>query len=928
MDQAEQERNKTAFEIARERIEESRRTGAERLDLADLSLTELPEEIGGLTNLQILDLRWNQLSVLPELIGNLTDLQTLYLRNNYLTVLPEAIGNLTNLQTLEVCDNLLTVLPESIGNLTNLQILEIWNNQLTVLPESIGNLTSLQILSLWDNQLKVLPESIGKLASLQELISHDNQLTTLPESFCQLTNLQELWLSGNQLTELPESFGQLTSLQELCLEYNQLTTLPKSINQFTQLEGLYLHGNEALAIPPEILGLTRIEVFETAEKSADPATILDYYFRPRRPLNEARLILVGFGTVGKTSLINQLVHETFDPEESETRGVKITPWLFPLSDNETVQLHVWDFAGQEINHQTHQFFLSRRSLYLLVLNGRKGHEEADAEYWLNLIRSFGGDSPVLVALNKYHESPFELDQHGLMAKFPGMIRGFIQTDCNNLNGHSPVGIEELRKAIHREIDQLDGLREGFPESWFAIKDRMSGMSENYLTYERFREICKELGESIPSDQDRLAEHLHNLGIALNYKDDPRLRDMHVLNPHWLTNGIYTLLNAKEVKENRGELDISLLPHLLDPRDYPPARHAFLMQLMRKFDLCFEFPDKPDHYLIPNLLTKERPKAFEEFDPKTCLNFQYQYPAALPEGLIPQFIVRNYTLIEDQLYWRTGVILSFEKSRALVWADLTAKRVFVSVEGPVASRRRLLAVIRSDFDRLHARFRFKPEEGVPVPGYPEIVIPYNDLCVREDKKRFKFEEVLGDEVIDLDARDLLNGVDLEGTRRKEKEDGMSLKLFYSYSHKDETLRDELETHLKLLQRQGMIDGWHDRRITAGTEWKGEIDKNLEEADIILLLVSADFLASDYCYDIEMKRAMEGHEAGEARVIPVILRSFNGWGNAPFGKLQALPKDGNPVTSWSDRDEAWTDVSKGIEKAVKEIQTRRKSGQSNP
>ena len=139
------------------------------------------------------------------------------------------------------------------------------------------------------------------------------------------------------------------------------------------------------------------------------------------------------------------------------------------------------------------------------------------------------------------------------------------------------------------------------------------------------------------------------------------------------------------------------------------------------------------------------------------------------------------------------------------------------------------------------------------------------------------------------------------------------LFYSYSHKDEALRDELETHLTLLRRQGVVRGWYDRRIPAGTEWAGQIDQHLEAADVILLLVSADFLASDYCYDKEMKRALERHGAGAARVIPVILRPCD-WQSAPFWKLQALPKDGKPVTTWKDRDEAFTDIARGIRGAA--------------
>jgi hypothetical protein len=137
----------------------------------------------------------------------------------------------------------------------------------------------------------------------------------------------------------------------------------------------------------------------------------------------------------------------------------------------------------------------------------------------------------------------------------------------------------------------------------------------------------------------------------------------------------------------------------------------------------------------------------------------------------------------------------------------------------------------------------------------------------------------------------------------------IKLFYSYAHKDEELRDELETHLNLLQRQGVISVWHDRKIEIGTEWKDAIDDNLKAADIILLLISADFLASNYCFDIEMRCAMERHESKSAVVIPISLRPCDTI-DADFMKLQGLPKDFKPVTKWTHRDDAFTDIAKGI------------------
>jgi CheY-like chemotaxis protein len=146
------------------------------------------------------------------------------------------------------------------------------------------------------------------------------------------------------------------------------------------------------------------------------------------------------------------------------------------------------------------------------------------------------------------------------------------------------------------------------------------------------------------------------------------------------------------------------------------------------------------------------------------------------------------------------------------------------------------------------------------------------------------------------------------------------LFYSYSHKDEELREQLDGHLALLKRRGVVRVWHDRKISAGDEWRNEINSELEGADVVLLLISADFLASDYCYDVELKRALARDAAQETRVIPVIVRACDGLDDAPFAHLQALPKDRRPVTSWPNRDEAWVDVVKGIRLSVEQLPAR--------
>lgn len=149
----------------------------------------------------------------------------------------------------------------------------------------------------------------------------------------------------------------------------------------------------------------------------------------------------------------------------------------------------------------------------------------------------------------------------------------------------------------------------------------------------------------------------------------------------------------------------------------------------------------------------------------------------------------------------------------------------------------------------------------------------------------------------------------------------IEVLFSYSHRDEKLRNELEKHLSIMKRQGLISTWHDRKIGAGDEWRGAIDEHLNSAHIILLLISADFLASDYCYDIEMAQAIERHKSGEARVIPIILRPVD-WKGALFGELQALPTNAEPVTSskWSCLDEAFTDIAKSSRASPRAIEPK--------
>lgn len=217
--------------------------------------------------------------------------------------------------------------------------------------------------------------------------------------------------------------------------------------------------------------------------------------------------------------------------------------------------------------------------------------------------------------------------------------------------------------------------------------------------------------------------------------------------------------------------------------------------------------------------------------------------------------------------------------------------------------------------------------MPVPGYPGETVKYETLRVMEAEGEKEYPLVVGEKLIKLNVAELLGGVEvLPPQARDLRREAFSehrevVQVLFSYAHKDEELRDRLETHLTILQRLGTIQTWHDRKLMPGDTWAGIIGDNFQRAELILLLVSADFIQSEYCYEIEMKRALERHEKGEAKVVPIIVRECR-WQTAPFGNLQVLPKDGKPVTSWRNCDEAWTNVEAGIEKVAEELRKRKR------
>ncbi len=680
----------TPEEKALKKIKAAKRTGADYLDLSNMGLTSLPPEVCGLTNLSRLDLDNNQLSVLPPEVCGLTNLTTLWLNNNQLSVLPPKVCGLTNLTKLWLNNNQLSVLPPEVCGLTNLTELYLSYNQLTSLPPEVCGLTNLSSLDLDNNQLSVLPPEV-----------------------CGLSNLTRLYLSDNQLSVLPPEVGQLANLTSLDLRSNQLIVLPPEVVQLTKLEYLFLVGNK-LPIPPEILNY-----------SHNPSKILNYYFEhikteaPKRALNEAKVLFVGQGDVGKTSLIKMLLTGKYDKNENKTEGIDIHKWDVKIKGDK-VRLNLWDFGGQEIMHSTHKFFLTKRSVYVLVLDSRRDDRANRLSYWLRLIESFASDSPVIVVCNQCDEDQLNLDWRNLHAKFPN-IRHFVKrASCE-----TPEGIDDLKEAIREQAAKLDHLKDVLLESEFAVKDELENMEEPFVSYDDYLEMCKRHGLTNEQSQNTLLEFLHDLGIVLHYSDAPHLEFTNVLKPEWVTEGVYKILNANEFKNTNGVVETDKLSLVLDHKAYPKDKRMFVLEMMVKFELCHEFEgSRHSKFLVPDLLHTE---ALDTGDWSDALAFQYHYEV-LPQSIMTRFIVRMFPYMSDSVCWLKGVMLESEDGRnqALIKSDLDDAKIFIKVRGQEGTRRDLLQIIRAEFRLIHETFsKLRPKEMVPIPD-TEAVYPYKSL----------------------------------------------------------------------------------------------------------------------------------------------------------------------------------------------------------
>jgi len=274
-------------------------------------------------------------------------------------------------------------------------------------------------------------------------------------------------------------------------------------------------------------------------------------------------------------------------------------------------------------------------------------------------------------------------------------------------------------------------------------------------------MCQEAGITKEQSQRTLLGFLHDLGIVLHFPD-PRLETTNILNPEWVTQGVYRILNSHALFQSGGVLTWDLLDQILDYPEYPRDKHMFIVDMMRKFELCYPFLGQEHTYLVPDLLPKEDRYTGDWDD---ALTFQIHYDV-LPSSVFSRFIVRMHRCIHQHTVWRTGVLLALDGNEALVRADLTDNRILIRVRGPAAGRRDLLTRIREQFDAIHHTIQgLQVEEKVPLPHHPEL--PPVDYKWLRDMERKGIPEFLPPGLTEpISVSKLLNGVEPKARRERD------------------------------------------------------------------------------------------------------------------------------------------------------------------
>ncbi len=546
------------------------------------------------------------------------------------------------------------------GSLPRLRHLDVSDSQLSELTLLMG-FDALRWLDVSRNKLGNL-NLAGNFPKLTYCDFSSNQLGVLEIPDC--PKLQFLYLNDNQLVNLSFS-TTLPALEILHLRNNKLENLPENFLALTSLETLYLHGNPLSSIPKE-------HISEDEEGNSYEG-VWDYLQELSKGdviNNRAKLIIVGNGRVGKTSIYRRLADEPFNAQEQYTHGVQLgelNKEKLPDVKTDELQLQVWDFGGQEIFYATHQFFLSDEAVYILAWTDErnvKPHRERDketlpfderwrsCEYWLENIRLRAEKSPIVMV-----QTHSDIIEHKRSNELEWGKKPF-EAITTEFSAAEDLNLKYLKKILANRLNSaIPMLGEKFPQTYENVIQEIGKIkdAEPTITKQRFLELCEQ-GKIDKGREDSLLQYLHKAGVVV-YFNENALKDIVFIDPNWLTSQVYKLIN-NNLRARKGRFDWQYLEHELPAPEYDDEKRKQFVELLKKFELIFENQENGRIVFIapqylPDQLEPTEQDLYDIILEDLSLSFVFRFPKFLPDNVMINFLSR-YGPFSKKMYWKNGI----------------------------------------------------------------------------------------------------------------------------------------------------------------------------------------------------------------------------------------------------------------------------------
>lgn len=592
---------------------------------------------------------------------------------------------------------------------TNLTLLSLGNNQFKDITP-LKDLKNLRGLSLWQNEIRDI-SVLQDLKKLTELRLQENQLKDI-SSLKYLNELKTLDLQENPLQELPDWI----TMYDMEIQWESYWGKYGYISFF---------NNPLKSPPPEIVKQGKEAVrnyFEQLKKQG------------KDNIYEAKLMLVGEPGSGKTTLMNLLFDKDFpvpNKKQKSTLGIEVRQnWGFSIDDKKDFKAHIWDFGGQQIQYMLHQFFLTSDCLYILMAEKRR--ELANFDYWLNIINILGKNSPVVTLFNEINIeiiASFIYDEKKYRNLFPELS---LQRLDVNLADIRDGRFDTLLHTIKKQLSKLELVGKEVPARWVDIRKELEKRRANkHIHINEYFEICKKFDIEKEADQMLILRYFHLLGIVLHFCEDENLCDTLFLDPNWTVDAIYSVLANKEIEKSNGFIKKSDIDKIWSAKGYEFEERTKLLQLMLKdkFELCYKLPGTEDNYIVPLLLSPQKPEYV--WDNNDNLQFRFQYPF-MPKGIVSRLIVRMHENVYQNAVWNEGVLFKKNGAMAQVIEQKTVKEglkvIEIRLKGTPNSRKDLLTLIREEIKKIQ-------NSSFPNLPYVEMVPCNCKECVNETNPYF-------------------------------------------------------------------------------------------------------------------------------------------------------------------------------------------------